>query len=152
MSAELPITMLACARLGVIHSVVFGGFAPSASADRIVDSQSRVLIVTDAYYRAGKLLNHKFNADEYLFSMPAERVAEIHLAGYEDKGTHLLDTHSRPVTEPVWKLFKKAIQHVGDVPVLIEWDNDIPSLERVVEESATAQKLQQQVLKNSNEP
>jgi len=64
MSAELPITMLACARLGVIHSVVFGGFSPSASADRIVDSQSRVLIVSDAYYRAGKLLNHKFNADE----------------------------------------------------------------------------------------
>ena len=64
MSAELPITMLACARLGVIHSVVFGGFAPSASADRIVDSQSRVLIVMDAYYRSGKLLEHKINADE----------------------------------------------------------------------------------------
>jgi len=64
MSAELPITMLACARLGVIHSVVFGGFSPSASADRIVDSQSRVLIVSDAYYRAGNLLNHKVNADE----------------------------------------------------------------------------------------
>jgi acetyl-CoA synthetase len=64
MSAELPITMLACARLGVIHSVVFGGFSASASADRIVDSQSRVLIVTDAYYRAGNLLEHKVNADD----------------------------------------------------------------------------------------
>ncbi len=64
MSAELPITMLACARLGVIHSVVFGGFSASACADRIVDSNSRVLITMDAYYRAGKLLNHKFNADD----------------------------------------------------------------------------------------
>ncbi len=64
MSVELPITMLACARLGVIHSVVFGGFSASASADRIVDSQSRVLIVTDAYYRAGNLLEHKKNADD----------------------------------------------------------------------------------------
>ena len=63
MSAELPITMLACARLGVIHSEVFGGFSGRASADRIVDSQSRVLIVMDSYYRAGKLLNHKENAD-----------------------------------------------------------------------------------------
>jgi acetyl-CoA synthetase len=63
MSAELPITMLACARLGVIHSEVFGGFSGRASADRIVDSQSRVLIIMDAYYRAGKLLNHKENAD-----------------------------------------------------------------------------------------
>ncbi len=64
MSAELPITMLACARLGVIHSVVFGGFSASACADRIVDSNSRVLITMDAYYRAGKLLNHKQYADE----------------------------------------------------------------------------------------
>ncbi len=63
MSAELPITMLACARLGVIHSEVFGGFSGRASADRIVDSQSRVLIVMDSYYRAGNLLNHKENAD-----------------------------------------------------------------------------------------
>ena len=63
MSAELPITMLACARLGVIHSEVFGGFSGRASADRIVDSQSRVLIIMDSYYRAGKLLNHKENAD-----------------------------------------------------------------------------------------
>jgi acetyl-CoA synthetase len=64
MSAELPITMLACARLGVIHSVVFGGFSAGACADRIVDSNSRVLITMDAYYRSGKLLNHKFNADD----------------------------------------------------------------------------------------
>ncbi len=64
MSAELPITMLACARLGVIHSVVFGGFSASACADRIIDSQSRVLLTTDAYYRNGKLLDHKIVADE----------------------------------------------------------------------------------------
>jgi len=64
MSAELPITMLACARLGVIHSVVFGGFSSSACADRIIDSNSRVLLTMDAYYRGGKLLNHKTVDDE----------------------------------------------------------------------------------------
>jgi acetyl-CoA synthetase len=64
MSAELPITMLACARLGIIHSVVFGGFSASACADRVVDSNSRVLITMDSYYRAGKLLNHKAVDDE----------------------------------------------------------------------------------------
>ena len=63
MSAELPITMLACARLGVIHSQVFGGFSGKAAADRIVDSQSRVLITMDAYYRGGSLLDHKEKAD-----------------------------------------------------------------------------------------
>ncbi len=64
MSAELPITMLACARLGVIHSQVFGGFSGKAAADRIEDSGSRVLITMDAYYRGGKLLDHKEKADD----------------------------------------------------------------------------------------
>ena len=64
MTAELPITMLALARLGVIHSVVFGGFSPSACADRAVDSKSRVLITIDGYYRGGKWIDHKANADE----------------------------------------------------------------------------------------
>jgi len=64
MTAELPITMLACARLGVIHSQVFGGFSGKACADRIVDSGSRVLITIDAYYRGGALIDHKEKADE----------------------------------------------------------------------------------------
>ena len=63
MVAELPIAMLACARLGVIHSQVFSGFSGKACADRIVDSESRVLITMDAYYRAGHLLDHKEKAD-----------------------------------------------------------------------------------------
>jgi acetyl-CoA synthetase len=63
MTPELPITMLACARLGVIHSQVFGGFSGKAAADRIVDSGSRVLITMDSYYRSGALLNHKEKAD-----------------------------------------------------------------------------------------
>jgi acetyl-CoA synthetase len=63
MTAELPITMLACARIGVIHSVVFGGFSGEACGARIIDSGSRVLISMDGYYRSGKLLDHKVNAD-----------------------------------------------------------------------------------------
>ncbi|MDE2023884.1 MAG: AMP-binding protein, partial [Gammaproteobacteria bacterium] len=63
MTAELPITMLACARLGVIHSQVFSGFSGHACGERISDSQSHVLITMDAYYRAGKLLDHKKQAD-----------------------------------------------------------------------------------------
>ena len=63
MVAELPITMLACARLGIIHSEVFGGFSGIACADRIVDSGSNVLITIDGYYRNGRLLDHKKNAD-----------------------------------------------------------------------------------------
>ncbi len=63
MAVELVISMLACARLGIIHSQVFGGFSGKACADRIVDSGSSVLITMDAYYRSGQLIDHKEKAD-----------------------------------------------------------------------------------------
>ncbi|MDP7162360.1 MAG: acetate--CoA ligase [Phycisphaerae bacterium] len=66
MVLELPITMLACARLGVIHSEVYGGFSGAACGKRIADSGSRVLITIDGYYRSGKLLDHKEKADAAL--------------------------------------------------------------------------------------
>ncbi|MGH6714666.1 MAG: acetate--CoA ligase [Bradyrhizobium sp.] len=63
MVAELPITMLACARIGVIHSQVFSGFSGKACADRIVDSGSTVLITMDGYYRSGTMQDQKEKAD-----------------------------------------------------------------------------------------
>jgi acetyl-CoA synthetase len=63
MIPELPITMLACARLGIVHSVVFGGFSGEACGRRVADSGSRVLITTDGYYRSGKMIDHKAGAD-----------------------------------------------------------------------------------------
>jgi acetyl-CoA synthetase len=63
MLAELPITMLACARLGVIHSVVFGGFSGEACGMRAADSGSNVLIYMDGYYRGGKMIDHKAAAE-----------------------------------------------------------------------------------------
>ncbi|MHB1595727.1 MAG: acetate--CoA ligase [Streptosporangiaceae bacterium] len=64
MVPELPVTMLACARLGVIHSQVFGGFSGAACGDRIADSGSRILVTIDGYYRNGELIDHKVKADE----------------------------------------------------------------------------------------
>jgi acetyl-CoA synthetase len=66
MVLELPISMLACARLGVIHSEVFGGFSGAACGDRIADSDSHVLVTIDSYYRNGDLLDHKVKAEEAL--------------------------------------------------------------------------------------
>ncbi len=63
MCVELPVTMLACARLGVIHSVVFGGFSGQACGSRAADSQSRLLIYMDGYHRNGTLSDHKLQAD-----------------------------------------------------------------------------------------
>ena len=66
MVPELPVSMLACARLGVIHSEVFGGFSGAACGERIADSQSRILVTMDGYYRNGELIDHKVKADEAL--------------------------------------------------------------------------------------
>jgi len=64
MVSEAAVTMLACARLGVVHSQVFGGFSGQACGTRIADSGSRVLITMDGYYRAGNMTDHKVKADE----------------------------------------------------------------------------------------
>jgi acetyl-CoA synthetase len=64
MVPELPVAMLACARLGVIHSQVFAGFSGTAAGHRIADSGSNVLITMDGYHRSGDLLDHKVKADE----------------------------------------------------------------------------------------
>jgi acetyl-CoA synthetase len=64
MIPQLPVAMLACARLGAIHSEVFGGFSGAACGDRIADSGSRLLVTVDGYYRNGELIDHKIKADE----------------------------------------------------------------------------------------
>ena len=64
MVPELPVSMLACARLGVIHSQVFGGFSGAACGHRIADSGSKILVTMDGYYRNGQLIDHKLKADE----------------------------------------------------------------------------------------
>jgi acetyl-CoA synthetase len=64
MVPELPVSMLACARIGLIHSEVFGGFSGAACGDRIADSQSHILVTMDGYYRNGELIDHKVKADE----------------------------------------------------------------------------------------
>src|SRR6201994_4001395 len=64
MVPELPVSMLACARLGVIHSEVFGGFSGAACGQRMADAHSTVLVTMDGYYRSGELVDHKIKADE----------------------------------------------------------------------------------------
>jgi acetyl-CoA synthetase len=66
MIPELPIAMLACARIGAIHSVVFGGFSSEALRDRINDCGSKILITADGYYRGGRIVQNKANANEAL--------------------------------------------------------------------------------------
>jgi len=64
MIKELAIAMLACARIGAIHSIVFGGFSPDSLSDRIVDSECHILVTADGVFRGAKVVGIKVNADE----------------------------------------------------------------------------------------
>jgi len=82
MIVELPIVMLACARIGAIHSVVFGAFSGDALRDRMNDCESTVLVCSDGYYRSGKTINSKDNADDALKSCPTiKKVVVVKRAG-----------------------------------------------------------------------
>ncbi len=89
-------------------------------------------------------INHGFDARLYLAAMPADNVLEIHLAGHESQNGCLIDTHSRPVCAEVWQLYRDAIQLFGAKPTLIEWDSDIPPLETLLAEAATAKSILEQ--------
>jgi uncharacterized protein (UPF0276 family) len=72
--------------------------------------------------------NHRFDPTTYIDAIPRERVAQFHLAGHSDHGTYLLDTHDHPVREEVWRLYQHAVRRFGDLPALLEWDDNIPPL------------------------
>ena len=71
MVPELPVAMLSCARIGAIHSVIFGGFSAEAIADRNNDAQAKLIITADGGWRRGKVLNLKNTVDEALAKSPS---------------------------------------------------------------------------------
>jgi uncharacterized protein len=87
--------------------------------------------------------NHGFDPYLYLQSIPVGSVGEMHLAGFTrrqfEDGEILIDSHNRPVSPEVWQLFYAAIARLGATPTLIEWDSDLPSLDRLLGESRKAQ-------------
>ncbi|MGZ8597901.1 MAG: acetate--CoA ligase, partial [Actinomycetota bacterium] len=88
MVPELPIAMLACARIGAPHSVVFGGFSAEALRDRIIDAEAKVLITTDGAWRRGTIVPLKDNADEAVRECPSiEHVITVKRCGNEHSFT-----------------------------------------------------------------
>ena len=84
MVPELPIAMLACARIGAVHSVIFGGFSPESIRDRVHDAQTRLMITADGGYRRGAVVPLKPNADEALKECPSvEKVVVVKRVGVE---------------------------------------------------------------------
>jgi hypothetical protein len=95
--------------------------------------------------------NQGFSAEEYVDALPAGRIAQLHLAGHQDAGTHLLDTHDRPVVAAVWGLYRRVVARCGPVSTLVEWDEDVPELEAVVAEAECARAEEAAVLATASQ-
>ncbi len=89
-------------------------------------------------------INHGFDPMTYLENVPADRVVQIHLAGHSIMDGYRLDTHDAPVCDAVWDLYRAAIERIGPVSTLVEWDGNIPSWERLSEEAAHARRVRDQ--------
>jgi uncharacterized protein len=90
--------------------------------------------------------NHGFDARHFIDAMPRARVRQIHLAGHEDHGTHVIDTHDHPVCDAVWALYGYAVQRLGAVPTMIERDDHIPPLAELLAELDHARSVQAEAL------
>jgi uncharacterized protein (UPF0276 family) len=87
--------------------------------------------------------NTGFDAPEWLDSIPADRVGEIHLAGHslDAEGTLLIDSHDEPVSEEVWDLYDAFVERIGNRPTLIERDGNVPSFQELMRERTRAQEV-----------
>jgi acetyl-CoA synthetase len=108
MVPELPVAMLACARIGAPHSVVFGGFSAEALRDRINDAEAKVLVTADGGYRRGQVVPLKVNADDAVKGCPSiEHVVTVRRTGGDhpftpgrDQWYHELIEEQQPECEP----------------------------------------------------
>ncbi|MGD0942199.1 MAG: DUF692 domain-containing protein [Terracidiphilus sp.] len=85
-------------------------------------------------------VNHEFEPMTYVNAIPAERVAQIHIAGHSRYEKYILDTHDHPVIDPVWHLYARAIERCGPTPTLLEWDDRIPPFDEVHREAKKAER------------
>ena len=97
-----------------------------------------LLDVNNIYVNA---TNHGFDAKTYIDAIAPHCVTEIHLAGFQDTGEILIDTHGAAVSDPVWQLYEYAISRLGPVPTLIEWDTNLPTLDVLLGEASYADTL-----------
>jgi uncharacterized protein (UPF0276 family) len=86
-------------------------------------------------------INHEFDPLAYLDGIPGNRVQQIHIAGHEDHGDYIIDTHDHPVADPVWDLYAEAVRRFGPVSTMIERDDNIPPLDELIEELGHARRI-----------
>jgi len=94
-------------------------------------------------------INHEFDPLTYLNGIPGERVRQFHLAGHEDHGHYIIDTHDHPVADPVWQLYAEALRRFGPVSTMIERDDNIPPLDDLLAELDQARRIATRVAREA---
>ena len=113
---------------------------------REIAERADCLILLDVNNIYVSSVNHEFDPVDYLDAIPVERVQQIHLAGHENHGDYLIDTHDHPVPDPVWELYSAALRRFGSVSTMIERDANIPPLEELCSELDAARQLAARIL------
>ena len=108
---------------------------------RTVAEEADCLILLDVNNIYVSSVNHEFDPHAYLAAIPVERVQQIHLAGHQNHGDYLIDTHDFPVPDPVWALYEVAVRRFGSVSTMIERDANIPPLAELEAELRAARRL-----------
>lgn len=87
--------------------------------------------------------NHRLDPKAYMDAIPMSRVAQIHLSGHTNKGTHIIDTHDDHVVDEVWALYRYAIHKAGIINTMVEWDDHIPPFDVLEAELGKARQAAQ---------
>jgi uncharacterized protein len=90
--------------------------------------------------------NHGFDPLAYVDGVPPDRVVQIHLAGHTNHGRYIIDTHDAHVVDPVWDLYRRAIERTGSVSTLVEWDDHFPDFAVLLAEADKARAIRDEVL------
>ena len=86
-------------------------------------------------------VNHRFNPRDFIDGIPAAKVRQIHLAGHEDHDSYIIDTHDHPICAAVWDLYGYTVKRLGEVPTMIERDDNIPPLAELIAELDVVRKI-----------
>lgn len=105
-----------------------------------------LLDVNNVYVSA---FNHNYDAKRYIDALPADRIVQVHLAGHQNFGTHIIDTHDGHVIDEVWDLYRYTIATKGKVSTMIEWDDHIPEFDVLLTELDKVRSATQSTLKEA---
>ncbi|MDH4584786.1 DUF692 domain-containing protein [Pseudomonas sp. BN415] len=85
--------------------------------------------------------NQGFEPWDFIRALPKTAIRQLHLAGHSDYGHYLIDTHDAPISDPVWQLYQRTLEHLGPVATLLERDDHLPPLDELLAELGKARDL-----------